>query len=468
MAAIEASFAAAMAAFAPFEPSPHLAVALSGGADSTALALLLHDWAKSRGGRVTALTVDHGLRATAAAEAAAAGRWAGACGLDHEILPWIGAKPARAIQERARNVRHELLAAWCAAHGVLHLCLGHHADDQAETVAMRAARRSGPDGLAAMAALVERRDLRLLRPLLAVPRAQIEAWLVARGVRWVEDPANRDPRFMRSRLRAHGRAVGGTAPDPGAGAARQAADLAVSDVAAQACLFRPEGVVEIDAAILAATPAPTVRRLLQRVLLTCGGGRYAVREAALDAFQAWVATPAAQAARTLGGCVASRRGDRLTLRREIAAIPARTAIAPAGATTWDRRFLVRLVSATAAAADAIVPGDSAAGRGADTLPVLRCLDGSRRSVHVFSGRGSAALVSVPEIDVVLRPAYAVGRARFFGPPCADWQGLGGQDRGAGSGSRRLADRPPATSSTSWPCGPAMAGRRQASENSDAS
>src|SRR5512132_2905162 len=102
---IVAEFAAAMERFAPFENSPHLAVAVSGGADSMALCLLAHDWAVARGGRVTALTVDHGLRPASAKEAAQVGSWLSARGIGYRILRWRGEKPASAVQNSARVAR---------------------------------------------------------------------------------------------------------------------------------------------------------------------------------------------------------------------------------------------------------------------------------------------------------------------------------------------------------------------------
>ncbi|HEY5597456.1 MAG TPA: ATP-binding protein, partial [Kiloniellales bacterium] len=92
-----------MSAFEPFEPKPHIAVAVSGGADSLALAVLLWRWARARGGAVTALTVDHGLRQGSAAEAAQVGKTLGGLGLspgglNHRILRWRGAKPSANIQ----------------------------------------------------------------------------------------------------------------------------------------------------------------------------------------------------------------------------------------------------------------------------------------------------------------------------------------------------------------------------------
>ncbi|MFM9598093.1 ATP-binding protein, partial [Streptomyces scabiei] len=79
-------------------------------------------------------------------EAAAVGRILAGRGIDHAILEWTGPKPAGGIQAAARDARFALLEAWCAAQGVLHLCLAHHADDQAETLLLRLARGSGVDG----------------------------------------------------------------------------------------------------------------------------------------------------------------------------------------------------------------------------------------------------------------------------------------------------------------------------------
>src|SRR5512144_1702125 len=156
-----------MEELAPFESSPHLAVAVSGGADSMALGLLAHDWAVARGGRVTALTVDHGLRPASAKEAAVVGSWMSACGIEHHVLRWRGEKPASAVQNAARIARYRLLCEWCRQANVMHLLLGHHSGDQSETILHRLVRGSGIFGLAGISPLVETSEVRLLRPLLA-------------------------------------------------------------------------------------------------------------------------------------------------------------------------------------------------------------------------------------------------------------------------------------------------------------
>ena len=86
-----AEFALSMASVGPFETAPRLAVAVSGGADSLALALLAQEWARGKGGAIVALTVDHGLRREAAAEARQVGRWLAARGIAHHVLRRLSA-----------------------------------------------------------------------------------------------------------------------------------------------------------------------------------------------------------------------------------------------------------------------------------------------------------------------------------------------------------------------------------------
>ena len=195
-----AEFSALMAPLGPFEPAPHVAVAVSGGADSLSLALLLRDWAAEQGGRVTALVVDHGLRPGSAAEARRVRRQLTGLGLAAKCLTWPGPAPQSNRQALARAARYRLMADWCRRQSVLHLALAHHLDDQAETLLLRLGRGSGLDGLAAMPPLRELPEVRLLRPLLPVPKARLVAGLRTAGLTWVEDPSNRDPSHARVRL----------------------------------------------------------------------------------------------------------------------------------------------------------------------------------------------------------------------------------------------------------------------------
>jgi tRNA(Ile)-lysidine synthase len=282
------AFARLMAPFEPFEKQPVLAVAVSGGRDSLALALLAREWARGRGGRIVGLVVDHGLRPESASEAAATGATLRRLGCDAELLRWSEAKPRAGLQEAARAARYRLLRQACRCRGILHLLVAHHADDQAETVAMRVARRSGPDGLAGMSAIVELPEVRLLRPLLGVGRSRLTATLLACNVAWLDDPSNADPRFERARLRS------GDQPMPGpADTGRAARERRLAAAAVEVLDAGPAGELAIDRSAFVRLERDLQSGLLSRVAQAVGGRSHPPRrdhlERAVDRLCAQVA-----------------------------------------------------------------------------------------------------------------------------------------------------------------------------------
>ena len=285
-------FAALMRPLGPFETAPNLAVAVSGGADSMALALLAHAWAKQRRGAITALTVDHGLRRAAAAEARQVRAWLMGHGIAHQTLRWRGAKPDSGIQAAARQARYDLFGQWCRRRGVLHLLTAHHGDDQAETLLLRLQHGSGIAGLAGMPLVRALPGVRLLRPLLERSRTDLAASLDLRGQPWLEDPSNQEERFARVRARRlladGGSGTGGTAALLGlageAAAIRRQLRGALADLAARTVRLHPAGFCHFDPALCRARTKPCWRRFWPIF--------YAVSEAAFSA-------PAATA---WGGC----------------------------------------------------------------------------------------------------------------------------------------------------------------------
>jgi tRNA(Ile)-lysidine synthase len=267
-----ADFARLMVPFEPFEGAPVVAVAVSGGRDSVALALLAQEWAVARSGRIVGLIVDHALRPESAAEAVATESLLERLGCEAEILRWSEAKPRAGLQEAARTARYRLLREACRRRSVLHLLVAHHADDQAETVVMRAARQSGPDGLAGMSAAVELPEVRLLRPLLGVSRARLTATLVARGVPWIDDPSNTDPRFERARLRTRHRRT-----DPVADTGRSTREQRLAAAAVDVLAISPAGDLAIDRSAFVRLGGDQQARLLSRVVQAVGGGDHPPR-----------------------------------------------------------------------------------------------------------------------------------------------------------------------------------------------
>jgi tRNA(Ile)-lysidine synthase len=175
---------------------PRLALAVSGGPDSLALLLIAH---AAMPGRVAAATVDHGLRAEAAAEAAQVALLCADLGVPHETLAVDVADGN--VQAQARDARYAALAAWMEREGLSALTTAHHADDQAETLVMRLNRGSGVSGLAGVRerGLVPATRLALLRPLLGWRRAELAA--VAAPFDPADDPSNRDAAYDRVRVR---------------------------------------------------------------------------------------------------------------------------------------------------------------------------------------------------------------------------------------------------------------------------
>ncbi len=178
-----------------------VAVALSGGPDSMALLwLLAHQRVHNL--KIHALIVDHGLREGSADEAENVRNVvSGWDNVEVHILRWEGGKPEAAIQEAARHARYDLMADYCRAHGIHHLFLAHHRDDQAETVLFRLAKGSGLDGLSGMRAVQPYNTLTLLRPLLEFSKDALIALCDEHDLQYVRDPSNQNADFARVRLR---------------------------------------------------------------------------------------------------------------------------------------------------------------------------------------------------------------------------------------------------------------------------
>lgn len=347
-----------------------LGVAVSGGGDSVALLLLLDDWRRLGGPALAVVTVDHGLRPEAADEAAGVARLCARLGLPHDTLRWAGGTGRGNVMDAARRARRALIADWAGARGIARVALAHTAEDQAETLLMRLARGSGVDGLAAMAPCHAEAGVLWLRPLLTARRADLRAFLRARGEGWVEDPTNSDPAHDRTRARA------ALQPDAGLGltverlaatadrlALARAALDELADRTARAAARIESGEVLFDPEALAAAPRETQLRLLARAMLWVTGAPYRPRFAALQA-----ALEAPRRA-TLAGTLVTRRKAVLRIGREPRACGG--PVAPGE--VWDGRWIVTgpdptaRIGALGAAGLAALADWRAAGLPRDTL-----------------------------------------------------------------------------------------------------
>lgn len=342
-------FGRAMAALSPLTP---IAIAVSGGADSMALLHLSRQWIEAKEGRqsLCVLTVDHGLRDGAQAEARQVAAWCQSLGVKHQILSWRGDKPHSDIQAAARRARYSLMRGYCMEQGIRSLLLGHQFEDQAETFLMRLGRGSGVNGLAAMAPSVIWDGVRLLRPLLSFSRARLQATLVALGQPWIEDPSNENPRFLRVRTRSLLPELqnAGISADRIVATAqrmrrvRTALEQITNQVVHDAVQLDPAGFAVLRLEALFTAPEEIGLRVLARILMVVGGQEYTPRLVRLERLYGWLRTGPVTGGRTLAGCRIIPRKGQILLLREPAALGPEISLSPGETRCWDNRFQVRL------------------------------------------------------------------------------------------------------------------------------
>lgn len=303
-------------------------IALSGGGDSVAL---LHLLAGELGAaRVRAGVVDHALREGSAADARRALGFAEALGVQGEVLTLAWPDGGNRAQQAARAARYAALCGQARALGATVIATAHNADDQAETVFMRAGAGSSWRGLAGIAPFAaaplwpEGRGLHVARPVLGVRRAGLRAYLRARGAEWIEDPANANPRFERVRVRARLAALEAAGLDPmrfAALAARLRAHADMLDRDAAALIARAATLdLNLSIARAAWTGAALVRQRALAALMAAASG--ATREASLATMAEL--EPRVMAADyqggTLGGVSFRATRERLVLSRDPGAV----------------------------------------------------------------------------------------------------------------------------------------------------
>lgn len=342
-----------------------IGLAVSGGGDSMAMLYLAHNWTRDFGLRLWVATVDHGLRAESAAEAAMVARECAALGWPHATLRWRREGKGN-VQDAARRARLALIDRWRGS--LRHVLMAHTQDDQAETVLMRLARGSGVDGLAAMRPMREvfphplgapamdpaecdgdlppREDaaagFRILRPCLGMERAELRHHLRVLKGRWVDDPSNEDRGYDRVRIRHLLKLLGqegltaATLADTASrmGRAQQGLRARLVDAIARICGDAPPGQVCIDRDGFAALDAETQLRLLTAALCYVSSAEYRPRAAASEALLAQVLSGRGG---TLHGAEVLVEVSQLRVTREPAAVAGQ--VAEPGA-LWDGQWLL--------------------------------------------------------------------------------------------------------------------------------
>ncbi|MFK7938606.1 MAG: tRNA lysidine(34) synthetase TilS [Roseovarius sp.] len=351
---------------------PALGLAVSGGGDSMAMLALADVWARQHDVQLWVITVDHGLRPEAVAEAQMVAKTCARMGHGHAIARWQWDGTGN-MQARGREARLGLIDRWRGR--LTQVLMGHTRDDVAETFLMRLERGAGVRGLAAMRAdrpvapqpfvpgditgdMPPQRDsdkatrtqtlgrggFRLLRPCLDLGRTDLRDYLSAQGLTWADDPSNADDRYDRVRMRA----LLAQWEDAGFGVSTMAA--AASRLArarpaldARACdVWRQFGAVQKLTGEIHLSPRftsveeDTALRILSAALRFISSAPYGPRAAKLQAL--WQQMAQGQGG-TLHGCELRFEKHTIRIFREYAALADHT-ISAAYRQVWDHRWIV--------------------------------------------------------------------------------------------------------------------------------
>lgn len=312
---------------------------MSGGGDSVALLHILAHCFEVGSVELSAVTVDHGLRPEAADEARLVAGLADELGIPHTVLRWTGWDGSGNLQARAREARYRLISDWAKSTEVAVFALGHTADDQAETVLMGLARRSGVNGLSAMPLRRVMHGISMVRPLLNTSRDDLREYLTTRGIAWAEDPSNDDQNFDRVKMREALRVLEsyGLTAQAFATVARNMAQARESldwftFLTARDIATVDGGDVALDLRQFRTLPEEIARRLLVHAINWVGGQYKGPRHAAVT--QALKSVRAGLSI-TLNGCHVQRFSRQIWISREYNAV---SALRAATGDTWDRRW----------------------------------------------------------------------------------------------------------------------------------
>jgi tRNA(Ile)-lysidine synthase len=413
--------------FARFTSHMPCALAVSGGSDSTALAVLFADWLRQTGqdpAQHTVVSVNHGLRPESKDETWQVHELALRLGYRSEtiLVLWDGDRPRTGVQAAARDKRYRLFDSYMRQHHIALLLTGHTLDDQAETLLMRLARGSGLDGLSAMAPISRLEESGaggtdadvsaprwIGRPFLNVPKARLRATLKARGVAWIEDPSNRAPEFERSRLRAarpHLDALRLTDAMLALSArrllrVRRALDRVVErfcDPEAGAVRVEACGVVAIDRDRLREAGEEIALRVLDAAVVAAGGCSEPVPLSRLEAIAGAICGGTAPSRWTLARALITAEEPTVTVEREPGReqLPALT-VAPGTTALWDGRFRVRVAPGACEAPLAVCALGAAALRDLRRRGAIAADAPAGAATKVPSVWREAALLAVPPL-----------------------------------------------------------------------
>ncbi len=330
-----------------------IAVAVSGGRDSMALTHLCKQWCQTNQIKLITLTVDHQLRRASKTEAQTVNQWMQDQNIEHHILTWRGKKPKTGIQEKARQARYQLLLKKCYALGVQHLFIGHHKEDQAETIIMRLEHGSDIAGLIGIKPISKRGDIRIIRPLLKFTRQEITDYCQKSHIDYIDDPSNEKTEYKRISWRKQIASLpdkqkfidGLTLSSQRISRANDALEY-YSNISHKNCVeYAPEGYANLNLSKIIEYPDAIALKVLRRMIDFVGGCSKPVKLLQIEQLYDLLKQPSSFEGATLGGCItewhAKHPQYQLLFIREERNLPREITIKKENL-LWDDRFLINV------------------------------------------------------------------------------------------------------------------------------
>lgn len=307
------------------EVEDNVALAVSGGPDSMALAaafsIAFSGVFEGKKTKIHAFTINHRLRPESRDEAEQAGQWLSKFpNIQHHILDWAHDGMTTRIQEDARAARYQLLKKACLEKGLSKIFLGHHRDDQAETILFRLSKGTGLDGLAGMKKsqdiVFEGHKIQIIRPFLDLPKSALLSFCKECDIPYVEDPSNENAVFARVRLRQSAEALSkeGLTPERLAltasriERAREALDFYTEQLFQEALISEEKTKICFDLKMLDAAPDETLMRVLIKAInqITRKENDHHLRLERVETLHHFFFTEKKSSRKTLGGCILAR------------------------------------------------------------------------------------------------------------------------------------------------------------------
>lgn len=336
--------------FAPVSSEKNIGLAVSGGADSLGLMLLVHQWCQLCGVdvKITIYSVDHRLRNESADECRMVAGLAANLGFESRTLIWGGKKPKTGVQAAARVARYQLFAVAMEEDGVPVLLTGHHKQDQSETILMRLAHSSGISGLAGMREFSVVEGVKLFRPLLDISHESLMDLVVEAGFVPADDPSNRHEKYERVRWRKILPQLEtlGIGQDVLARFSSRMgrADAALSEIAENIFTKNVKidqfGVYALPLDSLELQPQEIAIRVIEQ-MIRCASGRDGAELGQLERLYSEVLSPGFSGC-VLAGCKLEIWRQNLVVFREVSKISqGPTPLSRGEEIVWDQRFVLR-------------------------------------------------------------------------------------------------------------------------------